>query len=101
SVRVPVGGGSDGTIKLNNGPNASTHLIVDVVGYYDGVKATEAGRYIALPPERVVDTRFSGSLPNGLPPNSILQLLAGNPPPPGTFDSLLLNVTATGPTGSG
>jgi hypothetical protein len=75
----------------------STHLIVDVMGYFDDDKSTEAGRFLPVVPTRLLDTR--------LPP-------PGDPIPPATplvlgissgtgIGGIVLNTTVTAPTASG
>jgi len=58
AVRVPA----NGTIDFYNSFGA-THLLADVVGYYDDVKATEAGRFIPVTPFRRADTRVASPFP--------------------------------------
>ena len=41
-------------------------LLADVVGYFDDDHSTDAGRFLALQPTRLVDTRLSpGHVPPG------------------------------------
>lgn len=93
-VRVPA----DGKIRLFN-RYGSTHVIADVVGYYDNDRSTEAGRLIASVPERSYDTRDDG---RSIGPSSLLslQFVDGNEDPIQGFEALVLNVTVTSPTAS-
>ncbi|MGW6128836.1 hypothetical protein ACWFNE_02290 [Cellulomonas sp. NPDC055163] len=53
-VVVPVG--ADGRIALNNG-QGSTHLLVDVQGFYSTADGEEGGGYHPQDPARVLDSR--------------------------------------------
>lgn len=52
TVRLPA----NGTVELFNAVG-STHLLADVVGYYTVDTMTGAGRFVPVPPERLIDTR--------------------------------------------
>jgi hypothetical protein len=92
TVRVPA----SGIVDFFNALGA-THLIADVVGYYDGDKATEAGRFVALTPFRRFDSRTSG-LPK-LTPGGIYFLRFPTSPglPADGIGSMVMNVTVTEP----
>src|SRR6185436_9277201 len=66
-VRVPTSGPQTGVIAFFNRVG-STHLVVDVVGYYDEDRSTEGGRFYAVTPTRIADTRVSSPFP---PPGKI------------------------------
>lgn len=68
-VRLPA----DGTITLYNQAGA-THLIVDVVGYYDDIESGNTGRFISFRPFRAIDTRLDSPFdpPGDLWPGDIL-----------------------------
>jgi hypothetical protein len=70
--------------------SASTHLVVDVTGWY----GPGTGRFAAVTPSRVVDTRQSGG---ALKANGVLTVpLAGQGGVPGSgVTAVALNVTAT------
>jgi hypothetical protein len=96
-VRVPASGIVDFYTHLD--PGQTTHLLADVVGYYDDDKSTEAGRLVTFVPGRVVDTRVSSPFP---PPGCI--------PGPGGIsltvtssdvEAVVFNTTVTGPTTDG
>jgi hypothetical protein len=57
-ARIPASGVID---FYNNA--GETHLLADVVGYYDLDKSTDAGRLISGSPIRLVDTRVSSPFP--------------------------------------
>jgi len=84
---VTVRLGSEGMVGLFT--SISANLLVDVFGYYSPSGATAAGRFIALTPQRLLDTRGNAtagedgvvrlSMPAGIPTN---------------IEGLVLNVTA-------
>ena len=89
---------ADGALPLYC--SASTHLLVDVFGYYtdDTAASGTSGLFIPVSPYRVVDTRATGRLGAG----GLLHLLATAA---GTAaegrSALAMNLTAAQPTGSG
>jgi acid phosphatase len=103
SAIVPIG--TDGTITLHT--QQSSHLIVDVSGYY--VPTTESvadGRLVPVAPTRVFDTRptslvnYSGAKPG--PASTTKVVIAGKAGVPATgVEAAVLNVTATDATGAG
>jgi glucose/arabinose dehydrogenase/phage baseplate assembly protein gpV len=95
-VTVPLG--SDSAIALYSSTDA--HLLVDVVGYYEYVStAVSAGRFVAVPPARVVDTR-TGDKPAA--DARLVVPLAGLAGLPVTgVGTLVLNVTGVDATDSG
>jgi len=80
-VRVPA----NGIVKFYN-LFGNTHLVVDVVGYFDDDESTDAGRVIPLFPGRLFDTRFVGPLA----PNATLSLNMS------TFNAGITNSQASG-----
>ena len=52
--------GDDGAISIYNF-SGSTHVIVDVAGWYDGDELVAGGGFIAMPPVRALDTRTTGA----------------------------------------
>lgn len=84
---VTVRLGAQGKVGLYS--SISANLLVDVFGYYSASGATAAGRFIALTPQRLLDTRGRATagedgvvhlpLPAGIPSNT---------------EGLVLNVTA-------
>ncbi|MGH9086440.1 MAG: S8 family serine peptidase [Acidimicrobiales bacterium] len=94
-VTATVGAG--GTIRLFN-PFGSTHVIVDVAGWYG---PTGSGLFTALDtPARAVDTRTgAGGVVGTLGPGQTRTYqLAGLHGVPDTAEAVILNVTVTGPT---
>ena len=90
TVKVPA----SGVIKFYN-HQGSSQVVADVVGYYDGDRSTEAGRFFPIDPTRLVDTRGS-RIPVGS-----ADTLALSAPPPVDVSGLVLNVTVTDPTTDG
>jgi hypothetical protein len=75
----------------------SVHVIADVVGYYDGNKATEAGRFIPLVPSRTIDTRENNQ-PLGPDDWFWLDMAGWNGVPPAGAGAVVINTTVTEPT---
>ena len=69
------------------------------MGYYDGEKATEAGRLITGTPGRILDTRLSSPFPTKCIPGTgrIYFDIAADAP----LSAYVFNVTVTEPTTSG
>ncbi|HYQ68714.1 hypothetical protein [Actinophytocola sp.] len=89
--QVTVALGADRTLRLYN-HLGNVHIVADLAGHY----ATGAGgRFTALPPSRVLDTR--GSTPLG-PGGSRVLDLTGRVPASAT--AVTVNLTATNPTAS-
>jgi hypothetical protein len=91
TVRVPA----SGVVAFFNA-NGSTHLLADAVGYYTTGVGSEEGRFVALEPERLFDTR-GGFGP--LFPDEVVGLVLPDAPP--EFGALVSNATATQPTAAG
>jgi len=97
-VKVGVGGANDGKVKVYNAVG-STHVIFDVVGWYDD---TDGFVFNALSPSRFLDTRTT---PQGVPAGKVQQ---GNPgivtvdvtkeSVPATATGVIVNTTVTAPT---
>ncbi|HET6948974.1 MAG TPA: hypothetical protein VFI47_01260 [Acidimicrobiales bacterium] len=96
---VTVGLSAGGQVSFFNA-NGATHVIADVVGYYRTGVTTEEGRFVALPPYRVMDTRL---YPPPFGPDEVWSLpIAGfEYIPPVGASAVVTNVTATQPTESG
>jgi hypothetical protein len=91
-VRVP----SSGLVNFSNAFGA-THVIADVVGWYDDNRITESGRFIALDPSRILDTRvFGGPIIGGT--TRFVQVAGQGGVPSVGAGSVVMNVTATDPS---
>jgi hypothetical protein len=90
---------SDGWVSFYNSAG-STHLVIDLVGYYGGSKTGDEGRFVPLTPARLLDTRETNA---PLPPGGITQVtIAGRGGVPSSgISAVVANVTATQPTESG
>lgn len=92
--------GRNGRIALYNGSTASTHVLVDVVGYVVAGAPTAPGSYVPLTsPARVLDTRqtravpYQGGIDVRIPPP------AGRPA--GEVGSVVLTITPVTPAAYG
>jgi uncharacterized protein (DUF1501 family) len=88
--------GTNGKVSIYNNTGA-THVVVDVLGCFD---ADASGRYIALGPRRVLDTRDGTGAPLarvGQVPLEVMLLGQGGVPSSGV-SGVMLNVTAVTPT---
>jgi uncharacterized protein (DUF1501 family) len=88
--------GANGKVSFYNNTGA-THVVVDVLGCFDG---DANGRYVALSPSRVLDTRYGNGAPVaqiGQTPLQVTLLGRGGVPSDGV-SGVMLNVTAVAPT---
>ena len=90
--------GAGGVLSLFNS-SGSTHLIADVLGYF---QADGAARLVALPPARLMDTRSDNGVeqPVTQTPVTLPVVNRGGVPASGV-SGVVLNVTATAGTASG
>ena len=94
TVRVPA----DGWVALHNA-SGHTHVIADVVGYYTTEVTTNAGRFVPLPPRRLLDTRRSYPISPGGAYD--LTVAGAGGVQPDDAAAAVLNVTATQPSSGG
>jgi hypothetical protein len=92
-VRVPA----SGLIDIFNSAG-STHVVADLVGYFNLDHSTEAGRFVPFVPFRVLDTRETT---NGWPGGPLHEQWAAIIFDDGDASALALNVTVTQPTRPG
>ncbi len=91
---VTVRLGSDGRVAMFTA--MGVHLIADVFGYYEPMLTTRAGRFVAMAPNRQVDSRSAGGI-----------VAAGGvrrvplPAAPAGASAVVLNVTVVSATGAG
>jgi outer membrane protein assembly factor BamB len=91
--------GSDGTVSIYNN-NGTTHVVVDVVGWYGEDESTYGSRYTTLTPARILDTR-TGAGPVG-PGGTMTVPVAGHGGvPPTGATAVAVNVTVTQPSAGG
>jgi hypothetical protein len=95
TVRVPA----DGLVAFYNAYGA-THVLADVVGYYQETDVGELGRFVGLAPERALDTRTDGG---ALGPDElgILTVAGFSGVPSVGARAVVLNLTATQTTSAG
>lgn len=93
-VRLPA----NGRVTLYNRAGSS-HVIVDVVGYYDDVESGDLGRFVPVAPFRSIDTRLDSPFDGdgSLPPFGLLYAGERND----TFAAYVVNVTVTATQGLG
>jgi hypothetical protein len=88
--------GANGKVSIYNN-TGSTDVVVDVLGCFD---SDASGRYVALSPRRVLDTRDGLGAPLakvGQTPLPLMLLGKGGVPSSGV-SGVMLNVTAVAPT---
>jgi hypothetical protein len=92
--------GADGKVSVYNNAG-TTHVVLDVVGWFGADDATAGARYNALSPSRILDTRtgtggFSAPVgPGGTISPTVIGV--GGVPASGV-SAVVLNVTVTQPT---
>lgn len=88
--------GAGGMVSMLNAAG-STHVILDVAGWYSNAGTGSDGRYTAVVPSRLLDTRTGGVR---VGPNASIDLqVAGQGGVPATGAmAAVLNITAAGPT---
>lgn len=93
--------GTDGRVNLYN-DSGSAHVVADVAGWYGRGGATGRSGYSTLPPARILDTRTALGAPAArVGPGATLPMqVTGRGGVPATgVSAVVLNVTATDPTG--
>lgn len=101
AVTVPVG--DDGRVAVHS-TAAAAHVVVDVVGWYDDGSGAAASKFSPLPPTRLLDTRNGTggrATALGAAGGFALQVTGRGGVPAAGVAGVVLNVTVTGPTGSG
>lgn len=66
AVQVVVPVGADGTVSLST--SGGGHLLADVAGWYEAATTATAGRFSAVSPSRLLDTRNGTGAPSGRRP---------------------------------
>ncbi|MGW6132399.1 hypothetical protein ACWFNE_20430 [Cellulomonas sp. NPDC055163] len=99
SVVVPLG--DDGQVALHNN-SGSTHLIVDVQGYYSDVDGVHGSGYHPRVPMRYLDTRLDVGTETKLAPGQEMSVWVPVTVSPWTDMSAVdVNITVTEPTAAG
>lgn len=96
--------GADGAARLFT--YGGTHLLADVLGFYQPAASSSAGRLVPIAPTRVLDTRSGGAIGYAGPKpgagTTVTLALAGTAGvPPAGASAVVLNVTATEADGWG
>ncbi|MCU1691970.1 MAG: hypothetical protein JWM64_1061 [Frankiales bacterium] len=89
-VTAPIGANGRVTLYTSGGG----HLIADVLGYYQASGASTDGRFAALAPNRLLDTRTDGPRP-AAGTSRLLQITGRGGVPTSGVSAVALNVTAT------
>jgi len=99
---VVVKVGANGRVGLFN-PNGSTHVVIDVAGWYSGSEKDAAGRFDPVVPSRILDTREGTGGGTRLGPGASLDLqVAGRGGIPATgVEAATMNVTVTATSSAG
>lgn len=87
--------GADGKVVVYNS-SGSSHVVVDLAGWYDDTNLSSGGGFISTQPSRLLDTRTAG-VPIG-PGQSIDVQVAGLAGVPSTATAVAFNLTATDTT---
>jgi hypothetical protein len=115
AVKLGATGPNAGNVEITNTdvatpphpPAGSVNVIADVTGYYGDGTETLAGQFTGVTPSRIMDTRFppGSQNPSGLStftPGQTQDLTVGGVGGvPADADSVVMNVTAVGPTDVG
>ena len=90
--------GADGKISIYNN-TGSTHVVVDVIGAFAD---NASGRFVAVQPGRVLDTRDGTGAPVGRVSQDpvVLKLTGAKGVPTSGVSAVLMNVTAVEPVGN-
>lgn len=98
-VTVAVGEGG----RVSFATSEATHLLADVVGYYERVDAATSGRLRTVEPVRVADTRTVEPPTGAVGPDRTrrFDVLATSGLSPGEVEAAILNVTLARTTGTG
>jgi hypothetical protein len=97
---VTVKVGAAGDLTVYNGSTGAVDIVVDVSGYYLGGTPTEPGTYVAIDPQRLLDSRtFGFPNPGPMKPGGGIDQFSSAPS--AGASALVLNATVTQPTRSG
>ena len=100
---VTVKVGTNGKVALRNGSGGTVQLIADVAGYYLDGAPSVPGAFVAVAPQRLLDTRkgVGGSGPVVKSGTVHLQVTGRGGVPATGVSAVVMNVTVTAPSGSG
>ncbi|HEX2785192.1 MAG TPA: hypothetical protein VHN36_16535 [Ilumatobacteraceae bacterium] len=97
---VTVKVGANGKVNLYNS-EGFTSLVADVVGYYTAASSGCPGRFTAVTPKRVLDTREGAGTPVGAGQSINVAVTGGTTTVPAGASGVALNVTVDQPTSAG
>ncbi len=97
---VTVKVGANGKVNLYNS-EGFTSLVADVVGYYTAASSGCPGRFTAVTPKRVLDTREGAGTPVGAGESINVAVTGGTTTVPAGASGVALNVTVDQPTSAG
>ncbi len=98
-VTVPVA--SDGTVQVYNN-TGNVDVIFDVVGYFATTEGNPGSRYVAINPDRIVDTRGAiGSTTLTPSQTTNVQITGNGSVPPAGLRAVVMNVTVVNSTAAG
>lgn len=89
-VTVPV----DSAGRISVFVTMGTNLIVDAFGWYERVATARAGRFVAVSPDRVIDTRHLGG-PRPAGTTTVVPMAGRNGLPASGISAVIVNLTAT------
>ena len=101
---VVVQVGADGNIAILNGSGGTSHLVVDITGWYGAASVDQGGLLTSVVPGRVRDTRTGiggpiGSLaPHGV---AVVDVTGSGGVPTTGVSAVVANITVTEPTAPG
>jgi len=96
---VVVKVGSNGKVSVLNSAGTS-HVVIDVAGWYSGTGTGNAGRFQPLVPARILDTRTGagGGVRLGAGASLDLQVTGAGGVPASGVQAVAVNLTVTGPS---
>jgi hypothetical protein len=91
-VKVPA----SGVVDFYIGGVGTSDMVIDISGYYDNVKTTDAGRFVPVSPYRTVDTRYAPAADGRIQPGTAdILTVPGDPRLPQTgIGAVLINLTS-------
>jgi len=93
--------GADGKVSIYNASATAVHVIVDIQGYVTAGEPTAPGALIPISPSRVLDTRVGLGAARGAVVSGTTRTITLPGTGSGTPSGVIMNLTATEPTGSG
>jgi hypothetical protein len=95
---VPVSPCCGGFPSIGVYSQANSHIIVDIVGFFDDSALGDGLRFTPRTPIRIADTRIGQGTPGALGPNTTAAITTPGAVAPAGTEGLALNLTAIAPT---